>query len=92
MSIVDRVMQPSNELSPKERKDSGKLIVFKETHPLKDAASILLRDFPNIIFVIEEQPAKAKELGSDFIVVGRPITQAADPVAAYRRCVAEFVG
>ncbi len=37
-------------------------------------------------------PAKAKELGSDFIVVGRPITQAADPVAAYRRCVAEFVG
>ncbi len=37
-------------------------------------------------------PAKAKELGSDYIVVGRPITQAADPVAAYRRCVAEFVG
>ena len=37
-------------------------------------------------------PAKAKEIGSDYIVVGRPITQAADPVAAYRRCVAEFVG
>lgn len=37
-------------------------------------------------------PVKAKELGSDYIVVGRPITQAADPVAAYRRCVAEFVG
>ena len=37
-------------------------------------------------------PAKAKELGSDYIVVGRPITQAEDPVAAYRRCVAEFVG
>lgn len=36
-------------------------------------------------------PAKAKELGSDYIVVGRPITQAEDPVAAYRRCVAEFV-
>ena len=36
-------------------------------------------------------PAKAKEAGSDFIVVGRPITQAKDPVAAYRRCVAEFV-
>ena len=31
-------------------------------------------------------PAKAKELGSDYIVVGRPITQAEDPVAAYRRC------
>ena len=37
-------------------------------------------------------PAKARELGSDYIVVGRPITQAEDPVAAYRRCVEEFVG
>lgn len=37
-------------------------------------------------------PAKAKELGSDYIVVGRPITAAADPVAAYRRCVEEFLG
>ena len=36
-------------------------------------------------------PAKAKEIGSDYIVVGRPITQADDPVAAYRRCVEEFV-
>ncbi len=35
-------------------------------------------------------PALAKKLGSDYIVVGRPITAAADPVAAYRRCVAEF--
>ena len=37
-------------------------------------------------------PAEAKKIGSDYIVVGRPITAAADPVAAYRRCVAEFVG
>ena len=37
-------------------------------------------------------PEKAKEIGSDYIVVGRPITQADDPVAAYRRCVREFVG
>ena len=37
-------------------------------------------------------PAKAKELGSDYIVVGRPITQAEDPAAAYRRCREEFVG
>ena len=37
-------------------------------------------------------PARARELGSDYIVVGRPITQAADPVAAYRRCVKEFLG
>lgn len=36
-------------------------------------------------------PAKAKELGSDYIVVGRPITQAEDPVATYERCVSEFV-
>ena len=35
-------------------------------------------------------PAQAKEIGSDYIVVGRPITAAADPVAAYKRCVAEF--
>lgn len=37
-------------------------------------------------------PAKARELGSDYIVVGRPITAASDPVAAYRRCVEEFLG
>ena len=37
-------------------------------------------------------PAQAKEIGSDYIVVGRPITAAEDPVAAYRRCVQEFVG
>ena len=37
-------------------------------------------------------PAQARELGSDYIVVGRPITKATDPVAAYRRCVKEFVG
>ena len=36
-------------------------------------------------------PAEAKKIGSDYIVVGRPITAAEDPVAAYERCVAEFV-
>ncbi|MBQ8859631.1 MAG: orotidine-5'-phosphate decarboxylase [Clostridia bacterium] len=36
-------------------------------------------------------PAEAKRIGSDYIVVGRPITAAADPVAAYERCIAEFV-
>ncbi len=36
-------------------------------------------------------PAQAKEIGSDYIVVGRPITAAPDPVAAYERCIAEFV-
>ncbi len=35
-------------------------------------------------------PAEAKKIGSDYIVVGRPITAADDPVAAYERCVAEF--
>lgn len=37
-------------------------------------------------------PALAKAIGSDYIVVGRPITQAENPVAAYRRCAAEFIG
>ena len=37
-------------------------------------------------------PARAREIGSDYIVVGRPVTAAEEPVAAYRRCVAEFLG
>ncbi len=37
-------------------------------------------------------PERAKEIGSDYIVVGRPITRADDPVAAWKRCCAEFIG
>ena len=37
-------------------------------------------------------PAEARTAGSDYIVVGRPITQAEDPVAAYERCCKEFLG
>ncbi len=37
-------------------------------------------------------PAQAKEIGSDYIVVGRPITAAQDPIAAYERCCDEFIG
>ena len=36
-------------------------------------------------------PAQARELGSDYIVVGRSITSAADPLEAYERCIREFV-
>ena len=37
-------------------------------------------------------PALARELGSDYIVVGRPVTAADNPVAAYARCVKDFLG
>ncbi|MBQ9198299.1 MAG: orotidine-5'-phosphate decarboxylase [Clostridia bacterium] len=37
-------------------------------------------------------PARARELGSDYIVVGRPITASVDPAAAYERCLKEFLG
>ena len=37
-------------------------------------------------------PARAREIGSDYIVVGRPVTRSDDPVAAYNRCVDEFIG
>lgn len=71
-----------------------------ESGMVKDACS---RDFitvtPGVRFAdgdVGDQvrvttPEKAKEIGSDYIVVGRPITQADDPVAAYRRCCAEFI-
>lgn len=37
-------------------------------------------------------PAKAREIGSDYIVVGRPVTKADNPLEAYKRCCREFLG
>jgi len=37
-------------------------------------------------------PARAREIGSDYIVVGRPVTKAEDPVAAYEQCLTDFLG
>ena len=66
----------------------------------KECGSAFLTVTPGVRFADGEvgdqvrvmTPVQAKEIGSDYIVVGRPITAAEDPVAAYRRCVNEFVG
>lgn len=72
-----------------------------EARMVKDACSeSFLTVTPGIRFagtVANDQvrittPEKARNLGSDYIVVGRPITEAPDPVAAYRRCLNEFLG
>ena len=68
---------------------------------VKDACGVgFLTVTPGIRFMegsAEDQvrittPARAREIGSDYIVVGRPITASSDPVSDYRRCVSEFIG
>ena len=60
-------------------------------NPATEGASVNLDKRPDDMVRITT-PEKARAIGSDYIVVGRPITQAADPVAAYQRCLQEFVG
>ena len=75
-------------------------VVMHYAKNAKDAGLDFLTVTPGVRFADGEvgdqvrvtTPAKARELGSDYIVVGRPITQAADPVQAYHRCIREFLG
>ena len=97
-SINDTIVKYAQ--NAKEAGLDGVVCAPLEAGMVKDACS---RDFitvtPGVRFAdgdVGDQvrvttPEKAKEIGSDYIVVGRPITQADDPVAAYRRCCAEFI-
>ena len=77
-----------------------KFIVIPDTFTSKDKG-IIVRKFCKCLFLPYSEdagdqarvttPARAKEIGSDYIVVGRPITQSADPAAAYAQCVRDFV-
>ena len=62
----------------------------REARLVKEACGIRFADAAADDQVRITTPGQARELGSDFIVVGRPITAAADPVAAYQRCLEEF--
>lgn len=98
VSINDTIVKYAQ--NAKEAGLDGVVCSPLEAGMVKDACS---RDFitvtPGVRFAdgdVGDQvrvttPEKAKEIGSDYIVVGRPITQADDPVAAYRRCCAEFI-
>ena len=64
--------------------------------PVVEKAIEVLKQFevPYTVRVLSapRTPAEAKKIGSDYIVVGRPITAAEDPVLAYERCCREFIG
>ncbi len=60
-------------------------------HPLTVTPGIRFADDAKGDQVRVTTPAKAREIGADYIVVGRSITASKDPVASYRRCVREFV-
>jgi len=85
---------------PARRAGRRGLLAARSRHGARACGAEFLTVTPGVRFAdgdVADQvrvttPARAREIGSDFIVVGRPITAAADPVAAYRRCVAEFVG
>jgi len=88
----------------KNAKASGLCGIVCSPHEAAKVKSVCGQDFvtvtPGIRFsdsAADDQarimtPAKARETGTDYIVVGRPIIAAADPLAAYRRCMSEFLG
>ena len=90
--LIDR---PINDVIVKYAENAKKAGMVKEA-----CGSGFLTVTPGIRFADGEAgdqvrittPARARQIGADYIVVGRPITAAADPLAAYRRCVAEFMG
>ena len=75
-----------------EEKAGGKL---EDVTIIDPKTSSKTADYANLLYELRKEkgmtPEKAKLNGSDYIVVGRPITAAEDPVAAYKRCVKEFV-
>jgi orotidine-5'-phosphate decarboxylase len=96
-SMEDTIRQYA--LNAREAGLDGVVCSPREARLVKDACGAsFLTVTPGIRFASAEAddqvrittPEQARELGSDFIVVGRPITAAADPVAAYERCVKEF--
>ena len=87
MDTISDIQEPDNELNPELQVEGVCGDNFLTITPGVRFADGEVGDQVRVT-----TPAKARELGSDYIVVGRPITQAADPVAAYRRCVAEFLG
>ena len=75
--------------NPNDIKAIEKIYEIKK-RDIKKPLILMSNDFSHLEKYIKVIPEYAKELGATYIVVGRAITKAADPVAAYQRCVKEF--